>query len=178
MPLKFWDAVRHVTDCRNFARKAESEKSPHDILFGHLPAQIIHLRPFAYGMTYRRSGFKLETFAVRARDSLRMYHEGVGIYQILTDRNILRAKHVCAMESNFRGMGIFRSTFLSESSDNSQPEDDIILDDDETPNSSTEASSENVHESLTHIPAVPSAFGETDDNSDTLDENDNDDDET
>lgn len=72
-------------------------------------------------------------------------------------------------------MGIFRSTVHSEISDTSQPEDDLILDDDETQNYSTDPSMMNFYKYLTHVSVFPSTFGETDDDRNTLESNDDDD---
>lgn len=72
-------------------------------------------------------------------------------------------------------MGIFRSTIHSESSYTSQPEDEIILADYETPNLSTEPSLLIGYESLTHFTNISKTLGETDDDRNKLNENDEDD---
>ena len=41
------------------------------------------------------------------RDGLCLYHEGGGIYQILTDEAIIRTKHVRTYKFSFPGLSLF-----------------------------------------------------------------------
>ena len=85
LPFKYWNyAVKHVVDCKNSVPHSTTKQVPHEVMFGNKSSNLVHLKPFGCRMNYQPNKARLPTFEKRAHLGLCLYHEGGGVYQVLT----------------------------------------------------------------------------------------------
>lgn len=126
LPVQYWSyAVQHVANCTDMV-PGKKGKAPYEVLFGRPSPSIRQIRLFGCHMLCRPSGKKIDTFKPRAINGLNLYHEGGGVYRVLTVDNIRRTKHRKALEDKFPGLKIFRSPALDNSSE-TDPEMDFDI---------------------------------------------------
>lgn len=116
-------------------------------------------------MPYRPSINKLGTFASRLEEGLCLGHVGDGLYKVLDKNKVVRTKHVKADETAFTELEIFKGTVqpLPTVEDDQQFQElDQSPDDSVAVQASSAVNEQDVVGSLTHVPAEPTIFGESD----------------
>lgn len=100
----YWNyALRHATDCRNFVPHSKTGKTPYEIIFGQQSPNLRHMRPFGCRSEFRPNAKRIDVFGPRVQSGLNMFHEGGGVYHILTCEGVVRTKHVKFFEQEFPG---------------------------------------------------------------------------
>lgn len=175
LPLQYWEyAVKHVADCKNSVRHSVKNKAPCAALYGCKPAGLHYLRPFGCAVAYRPCVKQQRTFAPRVHDGICLYHEGGGVFQVLTEDGVVRTKHARPMEGSFPGLAIFREGNVPEQAAKG-PDDTVEVPfntDDDTVQRTADGDSTTVSsdlDMLTYVPTKPSKHVISDDNEATED---------
>lgn len=138
------------------------------------PRNLSHIRLFGCHVLYRPLAAKLETFKERPKDGLCLYRESSGIYLVLDDNRIIRAKHVQVKEHSFLGVNLFKESSKRRHGGKNKDDASVEITAD-TENMSPEAQQgemtqpqeeENTTplnlDAIVYTPIEPSSFGVTD----------------
>lgn len=110
---------------------------------------------------------KLPAFQERLQTGLCLYHQGGGVYQVLTREGVLRTKHVRAEEQKFPGLSVF-----GRKDSESESENEAVVD--VSPHLDRDGINSEV-DPLTYVPEKPSTHGVSSEDDDDLLEDANDD---
>ena len=188
LPFSYWDyAVQHVAKGKNFVIHSTTRDVPYDAAHGHPSSDLKYHKPFGCRMLYHPVVSKLPTFAPRLQEGICLGHSGGGLYTVLTTNGMATTKHVQAFENEFPGLSIISSVPAPPDSGDAEESGFVeiplppphLADDNDPqplpndPDSSAESASDgytnpddggdDMDNMLTHIPPVPSSFGDSQD---------------
>lgn len=118
LPMRYWEfALKHVADCQNFVPNSVTEQVPFETVFARAPSDISHLKPYGCRVLFRPAAKTLDTFAPHLIEGLCLFHEGGGVYRVLSDSGTVWTKHVRAFEKYFPGTSRLGTPYLDSDSD-------------------------------------------------------------